>query len=137
MICNGFKRAKVSKSSSADEGNEFKLLYTNADVLRICKTQKLSDFVVQQQSKYLAHLCRQPHQTLTKQLLFNDDKYSKRGNRCETLEEQVMNKLCTTPEQFYKLALERKTDTLFKNLNRQNVKSKNYSKTKKVKAKKE
>ena len=131
MICNGFKRAKVSKSSgSADDGSEFKLLYTNADVLRICKTQELSDFVAQQQSKYLAHLCRQPHQTLTKQLLFNDDKYSKRGNRCETLEEQVMRKLCTTPEQFYKLALERKTDTLFKNLKRQNVKNKNYKKKK-------
>merc|ERR1719220_2793702 len=134
MICNGFKRARNSKSNDdTAEGNEFKLLYTNADVLQICKTQELTDFVAQQQSKYLAHLCRQPHQTLTKQLLFNDDKYSKRGNRCETLEEQVMRKFCTTPEQFYKLALERKTDTLFKNLQRKNVKGKNYKKPTKKK----
>ena len=124
MICNGFKRAADSKraSGSTVDGNEFKLLYTNADVQRICKTPDVLDFVAQQQSKYLAHITRQPHTTLTKRLLFNDDKCKKPGKKTETLDEQVMTKLKTSPEEFYPLALNRKIDTLFPNLQRESLK---------------
>ena len=45
---------------------------------------------------------------LTKRLLFNDNKYCKRGRRTETLKDKVLKITRTTEDRFHKDALNRK-----------------------------
>jgi hypothetical protein len=86
---------------------EFRYKLSNNDVLRICKAKEVTEFIKKQQKKYLAHLARQPNTRITKRLLFNDDKYHKGGNLQKTLEQQVIDDLHCTADQFYKNALNR------------------------------
>ena len=113
LIPNGYKR-KVSSSetrdddenqSAAEEAEAFKLQLSNSEVLKLCQQEELSEFTGRAQCMYLAHLSRQPHQSLTKRLLFNEDRYKKRGNRIKTLEEQVLTSVNKTSQQFYPIAL--------------------------------
>ena len=81
---------------------------TNDEILAICKTSDIPSFVLNQQGSYLGHLARQPNTSLTKRLLFNDNKRTKSGRPFETLEDKVMKKLQVTKDNFYKQALKRK-----------------------------
>ena len=62
---------------------------------------------LRQQTNYLAHLVRQSNTTLTKRLLFNENKYCKRGRRTETLCDKVLKITGTNRDQFCKAALKR------------------------------
>ena len=65
MIKGGFR----NKPSDGD-ANNFSLVYTNNDLLRITKCQPLRDFINTQYLKYVAHACRRPNTNLTKLSLF-------------------------------------------------------------------
>ena len=82
-------------------------IYTNKDILNLCKTEDIIPFVHRQQTNYLAHLARQTNKTLTKRLLFNDDRNNKAGRPLVTLEEQVLNNINMTQDEFYRHALKR------------------------------
>ncbi len=69
--------------------------------------EKIGD-VLRQQTSYLGHLARQPNTSLTKRLLFNDNKRTKQGRPMESLEDKVIKKLNVTKDQFYKDALKKK-----------------------------
>ena len=97
MIRGGFQQ---------NEDYHYKI--TNSKLHEICKTEDVSDFVARQQVSYCAHLVRQQNTFLTKRLLFNDNKYCKRGRRTETLKGKVLKITRTTEDRFHKDALNRK-----------------------------
>ena len=99
MMKGGYRRKKGD--------NEFGYVYSNSDVIRICKTEDISAFVQRQQKTYLAHLARKPNSSLTKRLLFNNDKYTKPGKQY-TLEDIVLGNEGCTADAFYRQALNRK-----------------------------
>ena len=98
MIRGGFQQ---------NEDYQYKI--TNSKLHEICKTEDVfDDFVARQQVNYCAHLVRQQNTFLTKRLLFNDNKYCKRGRRTETLKDKVLKITRTTEDRFHKDALNRK-----------------------------
>ena len=101
IIKGGFRRKKSNTKL------EFSYVLTNAHIHKMCEIEEVGKYVNQQQVKYLAHLARQPNSTMNKKLLFNDDKTTKRGKTIITLEQQVIDSLQTTADQFYKKALNR------------------------------
>ena len=72
LVRNGCKR------------EEFRYTMTNAEILARCKTSNIPSFVLKQQASYLGHLACQPNTSLTKKLLFNDNKRTKSGCPFET-----------------------------------------------------
>ena len=90
------------------QNEEYHYQITNLKLHEICKTEDVTDLVTRQQVNYCAHLVRQPNTCLTKRLLFNDNKYCKRGRRTETLKDKVLKITSTTKDIFYKDAIKRK-----------------------------
>ena len=101
------KLKKKQEEDQTDEEVEYRFKFTNEDILRICRAEPVMAFVKKQQKKYVAHLARQSNDSITKRLLFNDDKYSKRGNLQRTLEQQVLSDCQITADKFYSLALKK------------------------------
>ena len=99
MVNNGFKR-KVD--------TEFSYHYSNEDILQICKTESITDYVSKQQRKYLANIIRKPNSYIVKKLHFNDDKVTKVGRPLRTLEDEVLQNLGISADNFYRDAIKRK-----------------------------
>ena len=99
MIRDGYKRRMETE-------NDFSYVYSNKDVLRICKTESIAEFIQKQQIKYLAHIARFPNNTIIKRLLFADVKNTKRGRPILTLEDRVLEYVRQVDES-YKKALKR------------------------------
>ena len=100
VIRNGWKRKD-------DPQNPFKLFYRNDDVYQITGSKPLSTFISKQQESFLAHCMRAPDESTTKQLLFNTNKYTKRGRHAPTLIENVLEDRGETLEEFCEKALDR------------------------------
>ena len=75
----GMRRRMVKGGYRRKSETEWNFQLTNNDLHNLCETEDISAFVLRQQKKYLAHLARQPNRTLTKKLLFNDNKSCKPG----------------------------------------------------------
>ena len=99
MIRDGYKQRMETE-------NDFSYVYNNEDVLRICKTGSIADFIKKQQVKYLALIARCPN-TMIKRLLFADVKTTKRGRPISTLENRVLEHVRLSADEFYKKALKR------------------------------
>ena len=65
MIKGGFKRR-------IDDNNEqtFHFIMSSEDVLRVCKTEDILQYIKRQQHNYLGHIARQKNTNITKRLLF-------------------------------------------------------------------
>ena len=50
----------------------------------------MSDYIEKQNIKWVAHICRAYNETLQKQLMFTDEKFTKVGNRPRTVYENVI-----------------------------------------------
>ena len=100
MIRDGYKRRVETE-------NDFSYVYSNEDVLRICKRGSIAEFIQKQQIKYLAHIARCPNNTIIKRLLFADVKNTKRGRPILTLEDRVLAYVRLSADEFYKKALKR------------------------------
>ena len=103
MINKGFKRRNISDS-------DYTYVLSNENVLTICKTENILEYIQRQQMKYLAHIARRPNTTFIKRLLFSDVKVTKRGRPIITLEEHVLQYVKMTADQFYKKALKKELD---------------------------
>ena len=53
-----------------EEETEFRLRYTNADILRITKCIPLQSVIRSQYLKYIGHVCRYSNTMMTKKMLF-------------------------------------------------------------------
>ena len=103
MIRDWYKRRNETEA-------DFSFVYSNDDVLNICKIDNILDYVKRQQAKYLGHIARRPNTTFIKRLLFADVKTTKRGRPISTLEDQVLEYVRLTADEFYKKALKREVD---------------------------
>ena len=100
MIRGGFKRI--------DRGEmDFRYKVSNVKLHTICKTNDVSTYVKEQQFKYASHVVRMSLKRGTKQLMFNNDKYTKVGRHALTLLEQVVKDRNTTLNAFCSNAMER------------------------------
>ena len=52
------------------EETEFRLRYTNTDILHVTKNRSLRNVIRSQYLKYIGHVCRCPNAKLTKKMLF-------------------------------------------------------------------
>ena len=86
MVRGGFERR-------IDDNNEqtFHFVMSSEDVLRVCKTEDILQYVKRQQQKYLGHIARQKNTSIVKRLLFNDNTNKKRGRPIKTLEDHVLD----------------------------------------------
>ena len=84
MLRNGFRR------KFPNDENSFKLFYSNTDLHRVFKSSDVSELIKIQQRNYAAHLVRSDNGNMTKKLLFQEDKCSKRGRNTNTLLKQVL-----------------------------------------------
>ena len=85
---------KLVKNGNKTEDYHYR--YSNNDILQLCGTEDIHTYVARQQASYLGHLARQPNSSLTKRLLFNDNKRMKPGKPPETLEDKVIkDQQCT------------------------------------------
>ena len=91
-----------------EEDNNFRYVINNNQLHSICGTSDVNVFVKQQQRNYAAHIVRMKFGRLSKLLLFNDDKYSKRGRSCLNLLDQVIGNENCTMESFCGLAMSKK-----------------------------
>ena len=82
MIWRGFERF--------EKDNDFSYKICNIQLHKICKTEDVSTFIQQQQTKYLAHTIRRPNNTATKQLTFESCKRTKKGRKPNTLTSNVV-----------------------------------------------
>ena len=69
MVRNGWRRKPTPEDS--DEKNYHLVNYTNTQIEEIVQYMPTRDFVVMQHLKYIAHVCRQPNDAITKKLLFS------------------------------------------------------------------
>ena len=74
-----------------DESNgDYRLRISNARLHKICYTSDVSSFIKAQQFNYATHIIRMSPERSTKLLMFNDDKYSKRGRPVKSLIDQAI-----------------------------------------------
>ena len=99
MIRGGFKRG--------DSENSMKFHYNSVNLIKITKTEEISDFVKRQQRNYSAHLARTSNSRPTKQLMYNADKYRKRGQQNPELYKQVLQNMGLTSDEFLNRAANR------------------------------
>ena len=81
MIRGGFNRMSE---------NDHRFRINNEKLHSLCGTSDVSIFVKKQQMNYCQHLIRMPHNRIPKLLLFNEDKYTKKGRPSKSLLEQVI-----------------------------------------------
>ena len=67
MVNGGWSRPPTPEDA---EDTEFRLRYTNTDILNITKNNSLRNAIRSQYLKYIGHVCRCPNTTLTKKMLF-------------------------------------------------------------------
>ena len=70
--------------------NDYRYRINNQQLYSLCGTSDASIFVKKQQLNYCEHLIRMPHSCIPKTLLFNEDKYKKRGRPYKSLLEQAL-----------------------------------------------
>ncbi len=65
-------------------------VFSNNDILLICKTEGIVSHVSKQQFRYLAYIARRSNSDIAKRLLFNDDRNRERGRQLKTMEQHVL-----------------------------------------------
>lgn len=84
-----------------EANNDYRYVITNDRLHEICGTEDLANLISKQQFEYAKHVIRMSQDRSIKLLMFNDDKYTKRGRPSKTLLDQVighslitLNELC-------------------------------------------
>ena len=75
MIRRGFDR----------KPDEWAFIFSNNDILHICKMEDISTFVSKQKERYLAHMLRLPDNSMAKRLLFNSNASKLQGRQTNYL----------------------------------------------------
>ena len=102
MINGGFKR----QAPIDDQHENFAYKYSNKDLQNISNTSSLRQFIIKQQLKYVAHICRLPNWDNRKKILFSKGKRGSRSiwKKFERLsgmsEEQIRKLMCNKTEFF-------------------------------------
>ena len=89
---------KMTKGGYRRKDNSWSYVLTNDDLLRIAKTVDLPTFVRRQQRNFAQKIIRQENTSMTKQLMFNDDKSSRTGPVTTLLSSVLKNERCNVKE---------------------------------------
>ena len=103
MIRGGFKFVD-------EKNNDFRLAINNERLHSICGSEDVSNFIMKQQRNYAEHVVRMSTTRNVKLMLFNDDRYTRRGRPTKTLLEQVIERENITLDRFCKNALSKKCE---------------------------
>ena len=88
-ILNARNKAEHGENEDLERVNwEWK--YSNNKILTITKAKSLKSFIDNQNLKWVSHVIRGSNETLTKQLMFPDERFKKRGRHHETVLEKVV-----------------------------------------------
>ena len=98
---------KMTKGGYRRKEGSWSYVFTNENLLKMCGTADINEFIQKQQKKYVAHLVRRPNSCIMKQLLFNGNKSRKPGRVITLLTTVLRNERCLADDLF-KGALERK-----------------------------
>ena len=89
---------KLTKGGYRRKENSWGYVLTNKDLLRIAKTVDLPTFVKGQQRNYVQKIITQDNTSITKRLMFNNNKSSKTGPATTLLSSVVKNERCNQKE---------------------------------------
>ena len=64
--------------------------HSNDVILTICQTQKIEQYIRNQNVKWITHVARESNETPTNRLMFLDEKFTKVGYHHKTVYEQVV-----------------------------------------------
>ena len=84
------KEIELAKSENNMERINWAWKYTNEKILQITKSVSTKEYIKLKNNKWIAHIARASNDTLTKRLMFVDEKYTKRGNHNKTVLENVI-----------------------------------------------
>ena len=84
------KEIELAKSENDMERINWAWKYTNEKILQITKSVSTKEYIKLKNNKWIAHIARASNDTLTKRLMFVDEKYTKRGNHNKTVLENVI-----------------------------------------------
>jgi len=88
MVRGGFRRKPDS----------WAYILTNTNLIEMCKTESIESFIERQKQRFLAHIIRMPDKSITKRIIFNDEKNTKRGRTTiyidSTLDCQDLTEFC-------------------------------------------
>ena len=101
MVNGGFKRKEASKDT--EENMAFK--YSNNGLLNLTQTRPLRHFILKQQLKYIAHICRLPNSDIRKKMLFTKTRKGKTSIWCKwtrilKMEEEQIRRLMMSKRVF-------------------------------------
>ena len=94
MVRGGMSRVSSKEEiEKAKKENDQEINWTwkldNSKVLTITKAKPITEYIKMQNTNWIAHVARASNDTLTKRLMFVDEKFTKRGNHHHTVLENV------------------------------------------------
>ena len=89
---------KMTKGGYRRKENSWGYVLTNEDLLQIAKTVDLPTYVKGQQRNYVQKIITQDNTSITKRLMFNNNKSSKTGPMTTLLSSVVKNERCNQNE---------------------------------------
>ena len=104
IVGGGFRK----RQNLDPDDHSIKYYYLTPDILEITKTEDVSKFIKRQQRNYTAHLIRTANTKPTKQLMFNNDKYTKPGRHAPELLQQAVKQSGLSQVEFLNEAVNRK-----------------------------
>ena len=84
----------------------------NNKIYEITKTTPIQNYIRKQNERWIGHVARAPNDTLTKRLMFVDEKFTKRGNHHRTVLDNVVSeeeKKGRSVETFLRICTSRKS----------------------------
>ena len=106
------KAAAIIGDDSGMDSINWAWKHSNDVILTICQTQEIEQYIRNQNMKWITHVARAPNETLTKRLMFVDEKFTKVEYHHKTVYEQVgktQYELGISAESFLKNCKRRKT----------------------------
>ena len=117
MTRGGMERISSKQDIKAAKNDEEMVINwawkrSNEQIIAISKTVSLKYYISKQNLKWVSHICRAPNESLTKKLMFTDEKFVKAGRRPKTVFENVLEYQTEikhkSPETFLRECFERK-----------------------------
>ena len=93
-----FIRKMMNGGYRRRDEDSWSLFYTNEDILRIAGATSLHQIVKKQQLSFVMKIIRKKNESILKKLMFNDDRYHKRGPQQTLLTSVLKSKECTLAE---------------------------------------
>ena len=89
-VINAARKASKNGDPSLLEGIDWSYRLRNNQIYHISKSMAMQDFIERQNIRWIGHICRAENNTLAKQLMFPDVRFTKRGYHHPTVYDNVI-----------------------------------------------